>query len=71
MTEPVVLTINMDAKCAECKKGGAAPSGLCLRCATKAMDPKRTMKSPQGTALQMKFATIFADARRGRNRSAP
>lgn len=66
MSEPVMLSINLDAKCAECRKGGATPSGLCLRCCTKAMDRNRAMKSPQGRALQLKFADQFAAMRRDR-----
>ena len=65
MSEPVMLSINLDAKCAECRKGGATPSGLCLKCCTKAMDKKRAMKSPQGSALQAKFAEQFAAMRKG------
>ena len=60
MTAPVVITLDMDAKCAECGKGGASGSGLCMRCCTKAMDPKRAMKSPQGRALQAMLAAKFA-----------
>ena len=56
----VVLNINMDAKCAECRRGGATKSGLCLGCCAKAMDPKRKMKSPQGASLQARFKEQFA-----------
>ena len=56
----VVININLDAKCAECRKGGATPSRLCLRCVTKAMDPKRAMKSPEGRSMQQKLLRQFA-----------
>ncbi len=56
----LVLNINMDAKCAECRKGGATPCGLCLACCTKAMSPKRVMKSPEGRALQERLKRQFA-----------
>lgn len=49
------LTINMDAKCAECNKGGATACGLCMGCATKAMDPKRKMKSHAGRVVQARW----------------
>ena len=58
-----VININMDAKCAECRKGGATACGLCLGCAAKAMDPKRVMKSPQGREVQARWAKQFAEAK--------
>lgn len=60
----LTIHINMDDKCAECRKGGATPSGLCLGCAGKAMDLKRTMKSPQGRAVQERFRKQFAKPQR-------
>jgi hypothetical protein len=56
----LVLNINMDERCLECKKGGATPCGLCLSCVTKAMDPKRQMKSAMGRAMQDKLRRQFA-----------
>jgi hypothetical protein len=41
----------MDKKCAECGKGGAVASGICIRCTTKAITGN-TMKSWQGKAVQ-------------------
>ena len=52
----VVLNINMDAKCAECRRGGATKSGLCLGCCAKAMDPKRKMRSAEGQSVQRRIA---------------
>jgi hypothetical protein len=46
--------INMDKKCVECGKGGAAGSGLCMPCATKAIVGK-VMKSPEGRAVQARI----------------
>jgi hypothetical protein len=51
----LLIDINMDAKCSECRKGGATPCGLCLGCVTKAMNPKHRMKSARGLAMQQKF----------------
>jgi hypothetical protein len=48
--------INMDKKCAECGKGGATGSGICLSCATRAISGG-TMKSHEGRSVQ---ATIRA-----------
>ena len=31
------ITINLDAKCKRCGKGGATQSGVCLPCINKAM----------------------------------
>lgn len=56
----VTLTIHMDKKCDECRKPGAADSGICMKCATKAMNPKAAMKSPAGRAVQARFKKIFA-----------
>jgi hypothetical protein len=59
----VTLNINLDAKCVECGKPGATPSELCLKCCTKAMDPKAAMKTRQGKALQARLAEGFKRAR--------
>lgn len=45
-----IITIDLDKKCAECGKGGAAPSGICLKCTGKAISGKQ-MKSWQGRAV--------------------
>ena len=58
-----VITVNLDEKCAECRKGGATACGLCLGCATKAMDSKRAMKSPQGRQVQARWVKQFAEAK--------
>lgn len=60
MSKNVVLTINMDAKCAECRKPGATPTGICMKCAAKAMRPTARMKSEQGRAVQARYQSIFA-----------
>lgn len=49
------ITINLDAKCAECGRGGAAASGICLRCTSKALGPK-PLKSAIGRAVQRRNA---------------
>jgi hypothetical protein len=48
------ITIDLDRKCAECGKGGAAPSGICLKCITKAMGEK-PMKSAEGVAVRARI----------------
>jgi hypothetical protein len=50
----LTITVKMDAKCAECKKGGACDNGLCLGCTSKAIKGKR-MKSAQGAAVAARF----------------
>lgn len=47
----VTINIDMDRKCAECGKGGAVDSGICLKCTTKAFGATR-MKSETGRAVQ-------------------
>jgi hypothetical protein len=46
--------IDLDRKCAECGKGGSMPSGICLRCTTKAIS-KQPMKSAIGRAVQERW----------------
>lgn len=50
----VTITIDMNNKCAECKKPGAAPSGICLNCTVKAFRGK-PMKSQIGYAVQSRI----------------
>ena len=48
------ITINMDKPCAECGRKGAAPSGLCMSCTTKAIGTK-PMRSAAGLAVRARF----------------
>lgn len=59
------IRINLDARCAECKKrgSGAAANGLCLGCTTKAIKGK-TMVSPEGRAVQARFNELKRTAQR-------
>jgi hypothetical protein len=50
----VTLTIDTDKRCAECGKPGATGSGICLVCATKAIEGK-PMRSPEGRSVQRRF----------------
>lgn len=61
MAEAVVLHIDLDKKCVECRRGGATPSGLCLRCCNKALLAK-PMRTPQGRALQIRMREILRKA---------
>ena len=56
--------INMDNKCAECGKGGATGSGICLSCATMAISGGK-MKSAEGRSVQ---ARINRDSKETRSR---
>ena len=49
-----ILEIDFDKKCAECGKSGATPSGICMKCVTKAMTGKQ-MKSAQGKVVQRRI----------------
>jgi len=51
MGNVITITIEMDKKCSECRKGGATGSGICLSCASRAVQGK-PMKSPEGKAAQ-------------------
>lgn len=57
------ITINLDAKCAECCKIGAAENGICLGCTTKAIQG-RPMKSQIGRAVQIRAREQLDAARR-------
>lgn len=48
------ITVNMDKKCAECGKGGAVDSGICLACTTKAIQGK-PMRSEIGRVVAKRF----------------
>ena len=37
MSKPVIINVNLDAKCRWCGKGGATQSGVCLACIAKAV----------------------------------
>ena len=50
----ITINVDMNTKCAECGKPGATGSGICLRCAAKAIDSK-PMKSAQGKAVQRRL----------------
>jgi len=56
----VTFTIDMDKKCAECGGGGAQPSGLCMSCATKAIQCK-PMKSSIGKAVALRYRREVTD----------
>lgn len=63
MGDTVTITINMDKRCAECRKPGASGSGICIRCVTKAMDPKRKMHSAEGQSVQRRIAEKWLAAK--------
>ena len=59
----MTITIDMNKKCAECGKPGASGSGICMKCACKAMKPVPVMKSSQGKDLQRRYTSLFSKAR--------
>ena len=48
------ITIDLDKKCQECGKGGAAESGICINCVTKIIQQK-PMNSAAGRAVQKRW----------------
>ena len=48
----IMITIDLDKKCAECGKGCAVPNGLCLGCTMKAVYTKKPLKSAQAKAVR-------------------
>lgn len=63
----LVITIDMDKRCAECGKPGACDSGICMRCATKAINPASKMRSVQGRAVQARYKTMLRDMLKARD----
>ena len=53
MTNPTII-IDTDKKCAECGKGGAVASGICIACTSKVISNK-PMKSAIGRAIQARW----------------
>jgi hypothetical protein len=64
MTIPTI-TVSLDKKCAECGKGGAVDSGICLGCTSKAISGK-PMRSPIGRAVALRFKETIRGARNAR-----
>lgn len=55
MERPIpIITIDLDKKCHECGKGGAAESGICINCVTKTIQQK-PMNSAAGRAVQKRW----------------
>ena len=50
------LTFDMDSPCAECRKPGATPCGLCMKCATKAMFEHGPLKSAEARGVRKRWA---------------
>jgi hypothetical protein len=65
MTIPTI-TIDLDKRCAECRKKGAgvAANGLCLACTTKAIKGK-PMRSTEGAAVAARFNDLKRSAKSG------
>jgi len=59
------INIHFDKKCAECGKGGAADSGICMACTAKAVSGRK-MKSATGQAVQEKVKKTFAQRQGGK-----
>ena len=55
--ENVSITIDMDKRCAECDKGGATESGICLRCIIKTMGNK-PLKSREAIAFRQRMQQL-------------
>lgn len=56
------ITVNMDKKCAECGKGGAADNGICLACTGKAISGK-PMRSATGRAVAARVNDLLRKSR--------
>lgn len=48
------INIDLDKKCAECGKGGAVDSGICLACTIKVFG-KAKLKSTQAQAIRARL----------------
>lgn len=63
MSDIPTITIDMGKKCAECGKGGAANSGLCMGCTARAVRGLR-MRSARGRYVQKHIKKIVTEAKR-------
>lgn len=52
------ITIDMDKKCVECGHGGAAGSGICLKCLSQILR-RVPMRSDKGKAIARKILQEF------------
>lgn len=52
MTDPVTISIDMEKACAECGEKGSLGSGICMRCATNALDGTIPLKSAEAKAVR-------------------
>jgi len=59
-----IVNIDMSKKCLECGDLGATDSGICMKCAVKAIRNK-PMKSAAGKAVQARMRQIKAADRSG------
>ena len=57
------IRVDMDAKCADCGKGGRCGNGLCLGCTTKAIKGER-MKSSEGAVVAARFYDLKQNFRK-------
>jgi hypothetical protein len=57
------VTINLDAKCADCGKGGRLPNTLCLSCTTAAISGKR-LKTRHGRHVAQALRQRLKEERR-------
>lgn len=57
----VNITIDLDARCDECRQEGRCQNGLCLRCTTKAMGTK-PMKSATGRAVRERLRQMHSSS---------
>jgi uncharacterized OB-fold protein len=54
----LVVNVDMGKRCAECGKAGATDSGICLKCAIKAIDGK-PMLSRQGKVVSERLDALL------------
>jgi hypothetical protein len=66
----IEIRIDMEAKCAECGKGGALASGICLACTTKTLKGK-PMKSAVGRAVADRNMRLLAELRSKQSKDTP
>lgn len=52
------ITVDMNARCAECRKAGRCDNGLCMPCTTKAMDQTVRFRSAEGRAVQARWQNM-------------
>ena len=57
MNDHPIININLDRKCSKCGAKGALDNGICLKCLTKSIKARRTVRPPHPGARKHSLRT--------------